>query len=47
MIIAEANQGGDMVKTLLQQCDPNVPVKMVYARRGKVTRAEPIAALYE
>jgi phage terminase large subunit-like protein len=46
-IIAEANQGGDMVKSVLQQADANAPVKLVHASRGKITRAAPIAALYE
>ncbi len=46
-IIAEGNQGGDMVLALLHQIDPNVAVRRVHARRGKVTRAEPVAALYE
>lgn len=46
-LLAEVNQGGDMVKTILQQCDPNVPVISVHARRGKTARAEPVAALYE
>lgn len=46
-IIAEANQGGDMVKSVLQQADGDAPVKLVHASRGKITRAAPIAALYE
>jgi phage terminase large subunit-like protein len=46
-IIAEANQGGDMVKSVLQQVDADAPVKLVHASRGKITRAAPIAALYE
>ena len=46
-IVAEANQGGDMVKSVLQQAAPNLPVRLVHATRGKVTRAAPIAALYE
>ncbi len=46
-IIAEANQGGDMVKSVLQQADADAPVKLVHASRGKITRAAPIAALYE
>lgn len=35
-----------MVKTIVRQIDPSVNVKMVWASRGKVTRAEPVAALY-
>ena len=46
-VVAEVNQGGDMVVTLLQQVNPNVPVKKLTATRGKIARAEPIAALYE
>jgi phage terminase large subunit-like protein len=46
-IVAEANQGGAMVETTLRAVDATVPVKLVHASRGKVTRAEPISALYE
>ena len=46
-IIAEVNQGGDMVRYVLETIDKNVPVKMVRASRGKVSRAEPVSALYE
>lgn len=46
-IVAEANQGGDMVKTVLRTVDPSVPVRLVHATRGKRVRAEPVAALYE
>lgn len=46
-IVAEANQGGDLVKTVLRTVDPSVPVKLVRATRGKRVRAEPVAALYE
>ncbi len=46
-IIAEANQGGDMVKSVLQQAEPNAPVTLVHASRGKLARAAPYAALYE
>ena len=46
-VLAEVNQGGDMVKTILHQCDSNIPVATVHARRGKTARAEPVAALYE
>lgn len=47
LIVAEANQGGDLVKQLLGTVDRRVPVKLVRASRGKRTRAEPVAALYE
>ena len=46
-IIAEANQGGDMVSIVIRTVDPTVPVTLVHASRGKRTRAEPVAALYE
>lgn len=47
-IVAEVNQGYDLVTNLLNTHDENVPVKKVYATRGgKFLRAEPIAALYE
>ena len=47
LLVAEANQGGDMVSHTLRTVDENVPIKMVHASRGKRTRAEPISALYE
>lgn len=46
-IIAEGNQGGDLVAHTIHTLDPTAPVKIVHASRGKVARAEPIAALYE
>lgn len=46
-VVAERNFGGDMVASTLRQVDPAVPVKLVTASRGKVARAEPVAALYE
>lgn len=46
-IVAEKNNGGEMVESVIRQVDPNVPVRLVWASRGKQTRAEPIAALYE
>jgi len=46
-IVAEANQGGDLVASVLAQADGAVPVRLVHASRGKRVRAEPIAALYE
>lgn len=45
-IVAEANQGGEMVRTVLHTEDPMVPVHLVHASRGKQTRAEPISNLY-
>ena len=46
-IVAERNQGGDMVRHTLQTEDQNVPIKLVHASRGKMARAEPVSALYE
>lgn len=46
-IIVETNQGGDMIKAVIQAERQTIPVHEVHASRGKVTRAEPIAALYE
>lgn len=46
-LVAEVNQGGDLVESVLRQVDPLVPVRKVRASRGKVARAEPVAALYE
>lgn len=46
-IVAEANNGGEMVSQTIHHVDPKVPVKLVHASRGKQTRAEPIAAMYE
>jgi predicted phage terminase large subunit-like protein len=46
-IIAETNNGGDLVISVLKQVDANVPVKKVVASRGKKVRAEPVSALYE
>ncbi|TDT78059.1 phage terminase large subunit-like protein [Litoreibacter halocynthiae] len=46
-IVAEVNQGGDLVETLIHQLDPVVPYRSVHASRGKAARAEPVAALYE
>lgn len=46
-IVAEANNGGEMVSTTIAQVDRTVPVRLVYASRGKATRAEPISAIAE
>ena len=46
-IVAEVNQGGDMVEAVLRQQDPLLAYRSVHATRGKVVRAEPVAALYE
>ena len=46
-VIAEGNQGGAMVASVLLAAEPNLPVQVVHATRGKSARAEPVAALYE
>ncbi|HEU0222347.1 MAG TPA: terminase family protein, partial [Paracoccaceae bacterium] len=46
-VVAEVNQGGDLVEALIRQVDPMVSYRAVRASRGKVARAEPVAALYE
>lgn len=46
-LVAEVNQGGDMVESVIRQIDPLVPFKGLRASRGKGLRAEPVAALYE
>jgi phage terminase large subunit-like protein len=46
-VVAEVNQGGDMVSAILRSVDETLPVTTVHARRGKYLRAEPVAALYE
>lgn len=45
-IVVEVNQGGDLVRSVIGQVDPLVPVREVRASRGKWLRAEPVAALY-
>lgn len=47
LVIGEVNQGGDLVETLLRTVAPHLPYRAVHANRGKVLRAEPVAALYE
>jgi phage terminase large subunit-like protein len=46
-IVAETNQGGEMVTAMLRSVDVALPITMVRATRGKFARAEPVAALYE
>lgn len=46
-IVAEVNNGGEMVEHTIRTVDANVPVTMVHASRGKKARAEPISAKYE
>lgn len=47
MLVAEANQGGEMVKTVIQAVDSTLRYKPVHAYRGKALRAEPVALKYE
>jgi phage terminase large subunit-like protein len=46
-IVGEINNGGDMVESTVRVVRPTAPFRAVHASRGKWTRAEPIAALYE
>jgi len=46
-IVAESNQGGEMVREMLRIADPHVPVLLCHAQVSKRLRAEPVAALYE
>lgn len=46
-LVAEVNQGGDLVESVIRQVDPLVPFRALRAGRGKGLRAEPVAALYE
>lgn len=47
MLVAEKNNGGDMIESTLHTVNKNLPVTLVWASRGKITRAEPVSALYE
>ncbi|KHS41641.1 DNA-packaging protein [Novosphingobium subterraneum] len=46
-VVAEANQGGEMVSAVLRAAQASLPLRLVHASRGKAARAEPVAALYE
>lgn len=46
-VVAEANNGGELVSLVLRTKAPSLKVRLVHASRGKRTRAEPVAALYE
>lgn len=46
-VVAEVNNGGDLVESNLRAALASIPVRKVHASRGKAVRAEPIAALYE
>lgn len=47
LVVAEANNGGEMVRSVLRAADARLPLRLVHASRGKAARAEPIALLYE
>jgi predicted phage terminase large subunit-like protein len=46
-IVAEVNNGGDLVESVLRTVRPTIPYRAVHASKGKRTRAEPVSALYE
>jgi phage terminase large subunit-like protein len=46
-VVAEKNQGGDMVESVLRGVEANLPVKLVSATKGKAARAEPVALRFE
>lgn len=46
-VVAEKNNGADMVRSVLNAADTRLPIQLVHATRGKVARAEPVAMLYE
>lgn len=46
-IVAEKNNGGEMVASVIRAIDRSVPITLVHASRGKIIRAEPVSALYE
>lgn len=45
LVVAEVNQGGEMVEATIRMIDPNIPFKAIHATKGKFLRAEPVAAL--
>ncbi len=47
LVVGETNNGGDLVEMNVRRIRPAIPFKQVHASRGKIVRAEPIAALYE
>lgn len=47
LVVAEGNQGGALVRQVIQGIDPSVPVKIVHASMGRAARAEPVVSLYE
>jgi len=47
LVVAEKNNGGDMVESTLRSANAHLPVRLIHAKKGKRTRAEPVAVLYE
>lgn len=47
LIVAEGNQGGDLIALAIHNIDPNIKVEIVHARRSKEARAEPVSMMYE
>lgn len=47
LLVAEINNGGEMIEYTLRTVRENLPIKVVHASRGKATRAEPVSAIYE
>ena len=47
LVVAEANNGGAMVESVIKAADVGVRVKLVHASRGKAARAEPVALRFE
>jgi len=47
LIVAEVNNGGDMVESTLRQIDDTLPIRKVHASRGKARRAEPISSIFQ
>lgn len=46
VVVIEANNGGDWIPAALRNVDPNIPVRIVHASRGKATRAQPVSGIY-
>lgn len=46
-VVAESNQGGDMVRATIHAVDPNLRVDKIHAKASKASRAEPVSAMYE
>ncbi len=47
LVVAETNNGGDMVESTLRSANAHLPVRRIHAKKGKRTRAEPVSTLYE